>query len=243
MNPHQAIGWLYQFADSGEGTIDHKTLHLLLPKAAKALPVLLKMGLLVEYQDTFNISVHGQRCPVFEAVDENSDNSRLWTAVFNEEDEESLEVLNLSSIHSLRYRVLFDRLPLVLANMLERTETQPPIERIPGVLWECGRTQCRSGSLPVWYARDLPKHYHEIRAALHSYTINTEALLFIGQPVDDAYQALPGIRKVLTIAESLNSWAAPQISSVLVDNVFRGISFRASPVPFVMPADNSTLRI
>ena len=144
---------------------------------------------------------------------------------------------------ALHYQPVINHLPLVLANMLKRTTSAPPIERIPGVLWELGQVGTRHGSMPAWYVRRLVDCHTAIHEALTQFAQGSSGLLLIGDAVRDGYQNLPGIRRILTIAESLDPWSErPQIDQRLLDNIFQTVPSEFANLPFEMPADKSSIR-
>ncbi|MTI12325.1 hypothetical protein [Sansalvadorimonas verongulae] len=235
MIPHDALHWVYQIADHQcVDSYPRETLEVSFREPSKSIEALKQARLMTEFEDRSCVWIDFEKYPVIT----NPKTGQLCT--FVDEDE---GVIDVEAEQLLHYALKDKLLPLHLANMLPLTASVPPIEHIPGILWEIGQVKTSYGSMPVWYVRRLVSRYKEIRDVLASRAEGTSGLLFSGVSTPHIYQNLPGIRRVLVIGESLDPWSGHlQIDPRLLDNIFQAAPSEFADLPFEMPADKSYIR-
>ena len=234
MIPHDALHWIYQMADyQCVSSYPRDTLKASMREAATAIEALKQVRLITEFEDRSCVWIDFEKYPVIT----NPKTGKLCT--YTEDD----GVIEVEAEQLLHYIVEDKLLPLHLANMLERSISLPPVEHIPGLLWELGPVKTRHGNMPAWYVRRLMSNYEVIKGTLAGMAEGTSGLLFSGESVLQIYQSLPGIRKVLIVGESLDPWSErTQIDPRLLDNIFQSSFSEFSDLPFDMPADKSSIR-
>lgn len=231
----QAVKTLFQYA-SNEGEtpestcfMTHRWLRQIFSKDDIAW--LVSSGVLVEYEEVEVIQTDEQ--PEGACLLPHPVNGRLC---YYEEG----SLVYVQREDTLRYRLNLQELIHLLHQLLELPEKLPPVERIPGVMWELGRISVGQEAVPVWFCCSLASHHGRVSELLERHKAQKSGVLLIGQPVDKAYTRLPAIVDVRVIGDLLDPWSEiTRIDKLLLTSSFGFAHTADAEAPFFMPPNDA----
>lgn len=231
----QAVKTLFQNAsNAGEAAVStcfmsHRWLSQMFSK--NDIAWLVSSGVLVEYEEVEVIQTDEQpqgTCLLTHPV-----NGRLC---YYEEG----SLVYVQREDTLRYRLNLQELIHLLHQLLELPEKLPPVERIPGVMWELGRISVGQEAVPVWFCCSLACHHGRVSELLEQHKTQKSGVLLIGQPVDKAYTRLPAIVDVRVIGDLLDPWSeTTRIDKLLLTSSFGLDQLADGEAPFFMPPNDA----